>query len=653
MFNLKRLFLFACTLLCVASFTTAPFNFAHVGAQTTGSKSVKRKSLAAAAMTATLTDSFADTDGNGRAQAGEEITYTATIVNDGTTDATNVNFEAPLDPNATLVPGSVHVENNSNYYAVRCTFDTTNPFADCTSIGTPDPVTSGYNKILGEQYSNLVIQTANTVYNPGTEIFQFDTTVQNLTSNSFGSINGVDLDPAGVKLFVQETDVQGGTGSINIANQDGNSFFTRPDQPYFQYNQMLAKDEVSAAKTLQLIVPNTVTSFTVDFLVSTTVQANLVINEILANPKNPITDASGEWFELYNAGWFPVDLKDFLINDYATSNSTTGCIGSDGNDCPRNSHSVASNIVVPPGGYVTLGNTTNTTNNGGVPIDYAYGASLALANSLDGVRVQHPNPLTPNDPSTALTIDQAIYNSAAISAQDGVSRELKNPALDNANIDGSNWADALVTAVYGPGGRGTPKAQNATYTPYAGNLNEETEKKLADYKTGASKADIAGGVTVSASVGTIGGAGGFATVTYRVTVADPIPAGATQLSSQGTVTGDNFASLVTNDPATDSANDATVTPVGFAPTAAPVTVSGRVVTQSGRGIRNVLVTMTDANGNERTALTTSFGYYRFGDVTAGETVVIRVKARRFSFTQSSLVRSTNDQISDADFISVQ
>jgi hypothetical protein len=48
---------------------------------------------------------------------------------------------------------------------------------------------------------------------------------------------------------------------------------------------------------------------------------------------------------------------------------------------------------------------------------------------------------------------------------DGVSRELKNPALDNSNMDGSNWANALVTAVYGPGGRGTPKAQNSTYTP--------------------------------------------------------------------------------------------------------------------------------------------------------------------------------------------
>jgi len=37
--------------------------------------------------------------------------------------------------------------------------------------------------------------------------------------------------------------------------------------------------------------------------------------------------------------------------------------------------------------------------------------------------------------------------------------------LMNANLDNSNWADASVSSVYGPGGRGTPTAQNAAFTP--------------------------------------------------------------------------------------------------------------------------------------------------------------------------------------------
>jgi hypothetical protein len=116
-------------------------------------------------------------------------------------------------------------------------------------------------------------------------------------------------------------------------------------------------------------------------------------------------------------------------------------------------------LVVQPGAYFTMGNTKNTTNNGGVPIDYAYGAGMALANSLDAVKIARVYG------TDTLTIDRTQYASAAISAQNGISRELKNPALDNSNMDGSNWGDASVTAVYGPGGRGTPKAQNSDFTP--------------------------------------------------------------------------------------------------------------------------------------------------------------------------------------------
>lgn len=88
------------------------------------------------------------------------------------------------------------------------------------------------------------------------------------------------------------------------------------------------------------------------------------------------------------------------------------------------------------------------------------------------------------------------------------------------------------------------------------------------------------------------------------------------------------------------------------PTAAPVVVSGRVISASGRGIRNVMITMTDANGIERTTQSTAFGHYRFENVTAGETVTLTAKARRFKFDQSTIVRTTNESVSDADFISV-
>jgi type VI secretion system secreted protein VgrG len=89
------------------------------------------------------------------------------------------------------------------------------------------------------------------------------------------------------------------------------------------------------------------------------------------------------------------------------------------------------------------------------------------------------------------------------------------------------------------------------------------------------------------------------------------------------------------------------------PTAAAVSISGRVTTASGRGIRNVTITMIDASGNERGAQTTAFGYYHFNDVMAGETITLTAKARRFRFNQSSIVRTTNESVTDAIFVSEQ
>jgi hypothetical protein len=89
------------------------------------------------------------------------------------------------------------------------------------------------------------------------------------------------------------------------------------------------------------------------------------------------------------------------------------------------------------------------------------------------------------------------------------------------------------------------------------------------------------------------------------------------------------------------------------PTSASVTVLGKVRNNQGRGIRNVLITMTDANGNERQTQTTAFGYYKFESVAARETVTITAKARRFKFVQSAIIRTTNESVTNADFVSEQ
>ena len=88
----------------------------------------------------------------------------------------------------------------------------------------------------------------------------------------------------------------------------------------------------------------------------------------------------------------------------------------------------------------------------------------------------------------------------------------------------------------------------------------------------------------------------------------------------------------------------------LSPTAAGVSVGGRVTTANGRGISNATVTMTDASGTVRTARTSAFGYYRFDDVTAGATYVFTVGSKRFHFGQSAQARSVLEETDDINFV---
>ncbi|HYU36070.1 MAG TPA: IPTL-CTERM sorting domain-containing protein [Thermoanaerobaculia bacterium] len=70
-----------------------------------------------------------------------------------------------------------------------------------------------------------------------------------------------------------------------------------------------------------------------------------------------------------------------------------------------------------------------------------------------------------------------------------------------------------------------------------------------------------GDTSVAVNIGTIPGGGGSVTIQFRVTIDDPLAAGVTQIICQGSVTGTNIPSTVTDDPDTAAPNDPTVTPI--------------------------------------------------------------------------------------------
>lgn len=87
------------------------------------------------------------------------------------------------------------------------------------------------------------------------------------------------------------------------------------------------------------------------------------------------------------------------------------------------------------------------------------------------------------------------------------------------------------------------------------------------------------------------------------------------------------------------------------PTAANVSVSGRVLTADGRGLRNAVVTITDSLGNVRSYKTTAFGYYRFDEIQTGETYILRVSSKQFTFYPQ--IVSVNDEITELNLIAVE
>lgn len=85
----------------------------------------------------------------------------------------------------------------------------------------------------------------------------------------------------------------------------------------------------------------------------------------------------------------------------------------------------------------------------------------------------------------------------------------------------------------------------------------------------------------------------------------------------------------------------------FPVTAASVSISGRIVTPDGRGLRNAKVILTDASGNSRTTTSSQFGYYRFNNVEVGQIYVITVASKKYQFLPQTV--TVTEEVSDLNF----
>ncbi len=86
-------------------------------------------------------------------------------------------------------------------------------------------------------------------------------------------------------------------------------------------------------------------------------------------------------------------------------------------------------------------------------------------------------------------------------------------------------------------------------------------------------------------------------------------------------------------------------------TAANVSVSGRVISADGRGIRNAMLTLSDRKGSLVMARSNSFGYFRFDNVAAGVTYALEARAKGRTFPTQ--VISVVDNIEKIEVIADQ
>jgi hypothetical protein len=183
----------------------------------------------------------------------------------GVTACTDRNPAALPDlPNPTLPPPAMA--------RLTCTVSVRDASLACRPDGAP--AASGVSAaIIGGQGSYVRLTSTGVNYD-GTSVFRADVTVENLTAQALGTADGVTPSAGGVRVFFSSPPVATeGTGAVEVANADGEDFFTTAAQKFFRYDGILPPGDTSAAREWRFTVPSTVATFTFGVYVAAPVRA--------------------------------------------------------------------------------------------------------------------------------------------------------------------------------------------------------------------------------------------------------------------------------------------------------------------------------------------------------------------------------------------
>ncbi|HTH51762.1 MAG TPA: carboxypeptidase-like regulatory domain-containing protein, partial [Pyrinomonadaceae bacterium] len=83
-------------------------------------------------------------------------------------------------------------------------------------------------------------------------------------------------------------------------------------------------------------------------------------------------------------------------------------------------------------------------------------------------------------------------------------------------------------------------------------------------------------------------------------------------------------------------------PVVGVPTAAGVSVAGRVTDALGNGLRNTTVTMTDLNGRAYRVQTNAYGDFSFAEIPSGQSYIVGASRKGYAF--DSFMMQVSDSV---------
>jgi hypothetical protein len=176
------------------------------------------------------------------------------------------DIDRPLDPRGPKPIAEVQ-KGPTVLLSLTCEMNSSSAKVSCKSPVTAAPPGVNASVIYGATATYAIFFPYNLVKDTVAHTWQFTAYLQNLLKQSIGTLNGTTT--TGVKVFVTDFHATTGTGAVSVANADGTGTFTAPNQPYFNYNQIIASSAYSGNKLWKFNVPNSVTAVSMSILIST------------------------------------------------------------------------------------------------------------------------------------------------------------------------------------------------------------------------------------------------------------------------------------------------------------------------------------------------------------------------------------------------